>query len=125
MKSSRFTETQIVLILNDADGGMLVKDLCRKHGIAEVGLLQAPEGLAVRDAEIIGALSRRVDGYPNRGGYRGSAGELFGFGRHPPQKNPLHLPGALTSMRAESRIPRLNDSIQVGVCFTAFPASVC
>lgn len=42
MKSSWFTETQIVLILNETDGGMLVKDLCRKHGIVEVGLLQAP-----------------------------------------------------------------------------------
>jgi putative transposase len=35
MKQSRVTETQIVAILKEADAGMLVKDLCRKHGISE------------------------------------------------------------------------------------------
>lgn len=35
MKTSRFTETQIVGILNQAEAGMKVKDLCRKHGISD------------------------------------------------------------------------------------------
>ena len=35
MKRSRFTETQIISILNEADSGMAVKDLCRKHGISD------------------------------------------------------------------------------------------
>lgn len=35
MKRSRFTETQIISILNEADVGMAVKDLCRKHGISD------------------------------------------------------------------------------------------
>ena len=34
MKRSRFTETQIVSILKEADGGGAVKDICRRHGIS-------------------------------------------------------------------------------------------
>lgn len=35
MKKGRFTETQIVSILKGADNGMMVKDICRKHGISD------------------------------------------------------------------------------------------
>lgn len=35
MKTSRFSETQIITILKLGDGGMKVKDLCREHGISE------------------------------------------------------------------------------------------
>lgn len=35
MKKTRFTETQIITILKVAESGMLVKDICRKHGISD------------------------------------------------------------------------------------------
>lgn len=35
MKKSRFTESQIVAILKEADTGIKVADICRQHGISQ------------------------------------------------------------------------------------------
>ena len=34
MKKSRFTETQIVSILKEVEGGLKVEQVCRNHGIS-------------------------------------------------------------------------------------------
>lgn len=35
MKRKRFSEEQIIRILQEADSGMTARDVCRKHGISE------------------------------------------------------------------------------------------
>jgi putative transposase len=35
MKKARFTETQIIGILKEADAGTPVKEICRSHGISD------------------------------------------------------------------------------------------
>jgi putative transposase len=35
MKKTRFTESQIIAILKEADAGVMVKEICRKHGISD------------------------------------------------------------------------------------------
>ena len=34
MKSSKFSDSQIVSIPNEAEAGMAVQEVCRKHGIS-------------------------------------------------------------------------------------------
>jgi hypothetical protein len=64
MKKSKFTETQIVSILKQADAGVPIKDICRQAGIS-VPMSRAayycpPLDWTVRDAELIAALARLV-----------------------------------------------------------------
>ncbi len=35
MKTKRYSTEQIISILKEADAGMPVKDLCRKHGVSD------------------------------------------------------------------------------------------
>jgi len=36
MRKSKFSDTQIVSILNEAEAGMPVKEICRKHSISSL-----------------------------------------------------------------------------------------
>lgn len=40
MRKSRFSETQIVRILKEVQGGRMVKDVCREYGISDATYYQ-------------------------------------------------------------------------------------
>ena len=40
MKISRFSESQIIRILKEADGGRKVADICREHGVSQATYYQ-------------------------------------------------------------------------------------
>ena len=40
MKKSRFSESQIIQILKEADGGRKVADICREHGVSQATYYQ-------------------------------------------------------------------------------------
>lgn len=69
MKSSKFTETQIVSILKQADAGVPVKEICRQAGISpatyyqwksKYGGLDASELRRVKDLEAENSKLKRM-----------------------------------------------------------------
>jgi putative transposase len=69
MKKSRFTETQIVSILKQADAGLPIKDICRQVGISvatyyqwksKYGGLEASELRRVKELEAENAKLKRM-----------------------------------------------------------------
>jgi putative transposase len=69
MKKSKYTESQIVGILKEADAGMMVKDICRKYGISsptyyswksKYGGMEASELKRVKEVEAENANLKRM-----------------------------------------------------------------
>ena len=69
MRRSRFTETQIVAILAEADAGMPATEVCRKHGISgntfynwkkKYGGMGVPEVRRLKELEIENSRLKRM-----------------------------------------------------------------
>jgi putative transposase len=63
MKKSRFTDEQIIGFLKQVEGGVPVKDLCRKHGFSDATFYKWRSrlgGLDVSEARRLRELERRA-----------------------------------------------------------------
>lgn len=69
MKKSKYSDSQIVAILKEADAGMMVKDICRKYGISsptyytwksKYGGMEASELKRVKEVEAENAKLKRM-----------------------------------------------------------------
>ena len=53
MKTSRYTEAQIIAILRQAEGGMPVAELCREHGMSSASFYKWRSKYDGMDASLI------------------------------------------------------------------------
>ena len=66
----RFSETQIIGFLREADAGVAVKELCRRHGFSDASYYlwrRRFGGLEVSDAERLKVLAARLMAYTTDG----------------------------------------------------------
>ena len=61
MKTSRYTEAQILAILRQAEGGMPVAELCRAHGMSNASFYKWRAKYGGMDASLISQLKSVED----------------------------------------------------------------
>jgi putative transposase len=61
MKKSRFTDSQIIAVLKQAEGGTPVPDLCRQHGISSATLYKWRSKFGGMDASMVSQLKELQD----------------------------------------------------------------
>ena len=72
MKTSRFTDSQIIAILKQAEGGSPVPDLCREHGISNATFYKWRSKFGGMDASLMARMkeleneNRRLNRYTPR-----------------------------------------------------------
>ena len=58
MKTSRYTEAQILAILRQAEGGMPVAELCREHGMSNASFYKWRAKYGGMDASLISEMKQ-------------------------------------------------------------------
>lgn len=56
MKTSRYTEAQIIAILRQAEGGVPVDELCREHGMSDASFYKWRAKYGGMDASMVGQM---------------------------------------------------------------------
>ena len=66
MKTSRFSDSQIIAILKQAEGGSPVPELCREHGISSATFYKWRSKFGGMDASLMARLKELEDGVVSR-----------------------------------------------------------
>ncbi len=61
MKTSRYTEAQIIAILRQAEGGVPVSELCREHGMSDASFYKWRAKYGGMDASMVGQMKAIED----------------------------------------------------------------